>query len=100
LEALRSEFGLLNMCTMFLGTGISVAVRTRVIGKNAWTLYSVEARGYTNMPTAAHQKIHRPAWTLVWKNIGLIIVYCHHQRATCTYILHMLYTCISTHIHT
>ena len=34
LEALISEFELLNMCTMFLGTGISV-VQTQVIGKNA-----------------------------------------------------------------
>jgi len=31
---------------MFLGTGISVAVQTQVIGKNAWTWYSVEVRGY------------------------------------------------------
>jgi len=53
LEALISEFELLNMCTMFLGTGISV-VQTQVIGKNAWTWYSVEVRGYVNMPTAAH----------------------------------------------
>lgn len=71
---------------MFLGTGISVAVQTWVIGKKAWTWYLIEIRGYMNMFTATHLRIHRPAWTLVWKNVGVIIVYCHHQRATCTYI--------------